>query len=581
MPIIGEFVRRHDAQLLLGDDTWRFVGANIYWLMQRAGTGESGRRDVQRILDRASRMGLTVIRTWAFGEGAAGSLHPYKGESSEAAFAGLDFVVAEAARRGLRLVLPIVNYWNDYGGVRVLQQWCIGGAYARGWKPVDTTCPRFYTDQRCHDLYLRHARELANRVNKFTGVRYADDPTIMMWELCNECRCRDMGTPQADSPLRQWVRHVAPAVKRLVPNQLLSVGGDGFYDVRRAQDNPRPDRGDTNWFTHEGGDVHADSAGAAIDVVGYHCHPSQWIPENGVDQQRGFVTTWVRSHESIGQILHKPVIMGEFSTTLEGADRDRWYAQVLRAVRHAPGHAGVMFWQLTLEDVNCCVSALVPGRSEDAALLATVAQEAAAMAESGRTRHPPPPSPAPVLPSLPSLRPVRLSPPSPPLRLPPPDITKPSPTPAQPPPCWPSLPPSPPVQVPWPPTPAMGAAFRSSDSTSGARSSGSMTRRDDVNGAQIEAAGPRFISPLSEVALALLFLVGFILVRALRLESEESHADGTGSPATTTPKKLRRLRASADRQRSPAGGCAARHRQLSTTEELDDVDDARPNAGAQ
>ena len=33
--------------------------------------------------------------------------------------------VAEAGKRGLRLILPLMNYWNDYGGLHRLQQQCM------------------------------------------------------------------------------------------------------------------------------------------------------------------------------------------------------------------------------------------------------------------------------------------------------------------------------------------------------------------------------------------------------------------------------------------------------------------------
>ena len=39
------------------------------------------------------------------------------GEFDERVFQGLDFVVAEARKRQLLLILTLVNYWGDYGGI--------------------------------------------------------------------------------------------------------------------------------------------------------------------------------------------------------------------------------------------------------------------------------------------------------------------------------------------------------------------------------------------------------------------------------------------------------------------------------
>lgn len=39
------------------------------------------------------------------------------GEFNDQVFEGLDFVVAEARRRRIFVILTLVNYWQDYGGM--------------------------------------------------------------------------------------------------------------------------------------------------------------------------------------------------------------------------------------------------------------------------------------------------------------------------------------------------------------------------------------------------------------------------------------------------------------------------------
>lgn len=39
------------------------------------------------------------------------------GQFDERVFAGLDFVLAEAGKRGLNLILALTNNWTPYGGM--------------------------------------------------------------------------------------------------------------------------------------------------------------------------------------------------------------------------------------------------------------------------------------------------------------------------------------------------------------------------------------------------------------------------------------------------------------------------------
>ena len=49
----------------------------------------------------------------------------------------------------------------------------------------------FYTADAPCQAYKNYVQMLAERVNTITGVKYADDPTILAWELCNECHTSD------------------------------------------------------------------------------------------------------------------------------------------------------------------------------------------------------------------------------------------------------------------------------------------------------------------------------------------------------------------------------------------------------
>ena len=82
-----------------------------------------------------------------------------------------------------------MGYWNDFGGLRALQRWCLEdtetwGAGAIAWDAAQSgndLCPAFYSSSPCRELYLTHARLLLERVNTLTGVAYSQDPPNRRW----------------------------------------------------------------------------------------------------------------------------------------------------------------------------------------------------------------------------------------------------------------------------------------------------------------------------------------------------------------------------------------------------------------
>jgi mannan endo-1,4-beta-mannosidase len=85
---------------------FRFGGTNCYYLHQQS------HYMIDAVLGDAARMGLTVVRAWAFADGTGGGYRPLQTEPytyDEAAFEPLDYAVHRAGRLGLRLVLPLVN----------------------------------------------------------------------------------------------------------------------------------------------------------------------------------------------------------------------------------------------------------------------------------------------------------------------------------------------------------------------------------------------------------------------------------------------------------------------------------------
>lgn len=59
----------------------------------------------------AARLNITVVRIFAFGVQEGYNLQVAPGKHNETFFRGLDAVIAEAGKHGLRLVVTLANNW--------------------------------------------------------------------------------------------------------------------------------------------------------------------------------------------------------------------------------------------------------------------------------------------------------------------------------------------------------------------------------------------------------------------------------------------------------------------------------------
>jgi mannan endo-1,4-beta-mannosidase len=322
----GGLVARDGDGFVLDGQPFAAVGVNCYYLMTRAASVDL-RSEAREVLDKAKALGATVVRTWAFNDGADqwNALQPAPGAYSETVFIGLDYVVKEAGLRGLRLLLPLVNNWPDYGGM---------DRYV-AWSDTASTHDDFYTDPSCRDWYKAHIRKVLTRVNTFTGVAYRDDPAIFGWELANEPRAQDKGAAVLDA----WIAAMSEYLKTIDPRHLLSTGSEGFYGGATAGKNP------ASWMAQEGVDFLANHSHPAIDFGSFHVYADLWSVSK--DQAVKFV----RDHYADGRdVLGKPVLMGEFGKLQPIPLRNDYYEAYYREALGvlSPGHsrAGALLWIL-------------------------------------------------------------------------------------------------------------------------------------------------------------------------------------------------------------------------------------------
>jgi len=322
-----------------------FVGLNAYYLQEEAARavrrGEPPGAVVEEVCGAAVALGATVLRVNAFNDDPARAgdsaiqVAPLRHE--EAGLLGLDWVLATAARHGLRLVLPLGNAWDAYGGARQYVAW------AGLPRPVEAD-PRFFTERRVVEHYLAHVRALLARVSAVDGLAYRRHPAVLCWELLNEPR----GPPGArgGAALRRWIDEVGRTVKEAAPGQLVATGEEGYGLVGPEHDRAFWRRARLGRATGGGARFELDTASPFVDVASVHCYPEAWGVAPGRIAEAG--ERWIREHAAAARRLGKPLLVGELGLRRDGplpqAERREALRRWLACAREEG--AGVLPWLL-------------------------------------------------------------------------------------------------------------------------------------------------------------------------------------------------------------------------------------------
>ncbi|MQL79712.1 hypothetical protein Taro_012164 [Colocasia esculenta] len=343
----ASFVRTSGPRFVMNGRPFYANGFNAYWLMYMASV-PSERAKVSTAFQQASAYGMNLARTWAFSDGGSSPLQVSPGVYNEAMFKGLDFVISEAGKHGVYLILSLANQWNDFGGRNQYVQW----ARQRGQSL--NSDDDFFRNDVVKTFYKNHIKAVLTRVNTITGVAYKDDPTIFAWELMNEPRCQ---SDLSGATLQAWISEMAGYVKSLDGNHMVEVGMEGFYGVSH------PDRERFNPGNYVvGTDFITNHQLPVIDFATIHAYPDQWKSGSSEQEQMAFLSSWIQSHtQDCSQVLKKPLLVAEFgkssrSSGFSTAGRDALYSTVYDAVYSSAqvggSCAGATFWQLMVEGMD-------------------------------------------------------------------------------------------------------------------------------------------------------------------------------------------------------------------------------------
>ena len=324
-PSATSFVRISGTNFMVDDRQFFVVGVNNHYLTY------SSRNEVTRVLDDAVAMGANVVRIFlqpVIGslDGSMATVWNWKsaGDASDLAVKGsyllywdpraggmaindgpngmqkVDFVVAEASRRRLRLVIGFLDFWSYTGGAQQMRAW-YGSQDKSGF---------FFRDPRTKRDYRSWVSHVVQRVNPLTGLAYRDDPTIMAWELMNE------GNAEPETLRLAWTAEMSAYVKSLDPNHLVS---SGHANVEAKL---------------------SDLTIPTLDFGTWHGYPLFY--KLTVSQFNDKITEFCQ----LAARAKKPVLLEEFGYARSNPDSAQAYAMWLDTLARDPNCAGWMVWRL-------------------------------------------------------------------------------------------------------------------------------------------------------------------------------------------------------------------------------------------
>ncbi len=309
------FVSRRGNQLTLGGATFRFAGANLYWLGLDDNIRDSGglptyptKARIDNGLKAAVAAGFTVIRSHTLGisVGCSRCLEPSRGNFNDAALESADYALYRAGQLGLKVMIPLVDQWRWYhGGISTFTGW---RGYPNAGSPDDNVVnaannstqraseANFYTDANVIADYKQYISHLLNHINPYTGLAYKNDPAVMAWETGNEIWTANP----------TWTQNIAAYLKHTVGAKQLVADGTAASGMLVAN---------------------AAVNGADVDILGGHFYP--------ID------TAWATQDAGVAAAHGKAYIIGEFAWTDRTAT-----GELTAAVQGNANIAGDLLWTL-------------------------------------------------------------------------------------------------------------------------------------------------------------------------------------------------------------------------------------------
>lgn len=354
------FVKVRGSKFFIDNNPYYFVGTNFWYGAYLGSPGKTGNRDrLKRELDKLKSLYIDNLRILAASELSSieKSLKPaiqtdlgvYNSELLE----GLDYLLKEMNKRGMRAVIYLNNYWEWSGGMGQYVAWTKGinavdpGDFSKKWVEYNRFVSSFYSNKEANKYYRDFIKTIITRKNKFTGKYYYEDPTIMTWQLANEPRPGqgEDGEDNIDN-YYQWIDETSKFIHSLAPNQLVTTGNEGLMGSLGSEEFYI----NSHKFKN-------------IDYMTFHLWAKNWgwFDANKIDetytQSEKKAVEYFYKHIEFARQLNKPITLEEFGLprnfeySIRGtvtSARDKYFSTIFNLVTDGikAGNpiAGTNFW---------------------------------------------------------------------------------------------------------------------------------------------------------------------------------------------------------------------------------------------
>ncbi len=349
------FIRVEDGKFIRNGKPYYYVGTNFWYGAILGSEGEGGDRErLHRELDFMKSIGIDNLRVLVGSDGSRGitakvepTLQVAPGVYNDTILAGLDYLLMEMGKRDMVAVLYLNNSWEWSGGYSQYLEWAGYGKAPvpaeDGWPEYMEYVQQFVQSDSAKALFARYVEDMITRVNRYTHIKYVDDPTIMSWQIGNEPRAFSDANKPA---FATWMADVAAQIRSLDANHLISSGSEGKHGCEQ----------DMDLFEK----IHAD---ANIDYLNFHMWPYNWgwAPQDSLSESleraKANSKAYIDEHMVLARKYRKPAVMEEFGFPRDGfrfsresttATRDAYYEYIFGLITDKDLYdglfAGANFW---------------------------------------------------------------------------------------------------------------------------------------------------------------------------------------------------------------------------------------------